>query len=71
VIRIQEYGETIRIFWIFTESLYYQFMESELEMFQATDEKISNAMNHTAMLTLEGVIDTVEDSNLDEATKRT
>jgi hypothetical protein len=55
-------------FWVFTESLYYQFDESMLDIFQATDEKIANGLNQTAMLTMHGEINTVEDSRLDDTT---
>jgi hypothetical protein len=54
-------------FWVFTQSLYYQFDEADPNLFRGTNEKIAKALNHTALLTLHGEIHTEDDSNLDEA----
>jgi hypothetical protein len=54
-------------FWIFQESLHFQFDESNPWQFLPMDEKLATAMNHTIMLTVQGMINTAKFSPLDES----
>jgi hypothetical protein len=54
-------------FWIFQESLYYQFDVTDPWKFLAMNEKLATAINNTAILTVRGELGTAEYTRLDES----
>jgi hypothetical protein len=55
-------------FWIFQTDFLYQFDESDqIGVFQPMDERLATAINNTAILTVEGLYGTTENTQLDES----
>jgi hypothetical protein len=54
-------------YWIFQEDFYFQFDESYRGVFLPMDEKLATAINNTAILTVRGVFDTAENTQMDES----